>query len=256
MKGPLLLILTVWLNSQYGSCALSTSCTYPPSKWCSSLESAVQCGVLKECLHSNFTRSTQKADPVEVALYYESLCPGCRAFLSNMLFPTWVLLNDIMSVNLVPYGNAEEKPDGQKYIFECQHGEQECLGNMIETCLLNMTEMAFPIIFCMESSSDVIKAAKPCLELYSPELAWDTVMSCVKGDLGNQLMHQNALETKGLNPPHQYVPWITINGEHTDDLEEKAMASLFNLVCSLYKGAKVPACGGGQGHYKSYCHKE
>lgn len=29
-----------------------------------------------------------------------------------------------------------------------------------QTCLLNMTVMAFPIIFCMESSSDVIQAAK------------------------------------------------------------------------------------------------
>ncbi|XP_041805593.1 gamma-interferon-inducible lysosomal thiol reductase [Chelmon rostratus] len=256
MKGPLLLILTVWLNAQYGGCAFSTSCTYPPSKWCSSMDSAIQCGVLKECLMSNFTRSKQMADPVEVALYYESLCPGCRYFLTGMLFPTWVLLNDIMSVTLVPFGNAQEKHDGQKYIFECQHGQQECLGNMIETCLLNMTDMAFVIINCMESSTDVIKAAKSCVELYRPELAWDTIMSCVNGDLGNQLMHQNALKTNALSPQHEYVPWVTINGEHTKDLEDKAMSSLFNLVCSLYKGAKIPACGGSQGHYKSYCHKE
>ncbi|XP_029381208.1 gamma-interferon-inducible lysosomal thiol reductase [Echeneis naucrates] len=255
MKTVLLLLSALSFSSRSGSCAPS-SCRLPPSQWCSSLDSAVQCGVLKECLQSNFTRSHQTADPVLVELYYESLCPGCRLFLTEMLFPTWLLLNEIMNVNLVPYGNAVEKPDGQKYIYECQHGKEECLGNMIETCLLNMTKAAFPIIFCMESSQDVIKSAKSCVELYSPQLSWDKVMSCVNGDLGNQLMHQNAMKTNALKPPHNYVPWVTINGEHTDDLQDKAQVSLFTLVCNMYKGDKPPACGGGQRRFQSYCNND
>uniref|UniRef100_A0A3Q3IAK6 Gamma-interferon-inducible lysosomal thiol reductase n=1 Tax=Monopterus albus TaxID=43700 RepID=A0A3Q3IAK6_MONAL len=232
MKTLLLLILTAWLNVHYGGCTFSSSCSYPPSKWCSSLDSAVQCGVLKQCLESNFTRFHQKADPVQVGLYYESLCPGCRQFLSLVLFPTWVLLSDIMTVTLVPFGNAQEKPDKQKYIFECQHGDD-----------------AFLVIFCMESSSDVISSAKTCVELYKPELSWDTIMSCVNGDQGNQLMHQNALKTAALSPRHQYVPWVTINGVHTEELQEKAMSSLFRLVCSMYK---VPSLEGlGELHYRS-----
>lgn len=254
MKAVLLLVLTVWLSSQYGDGA---SCSHPPSEWCSSLDTAVQCGVLKHCLLSNYTRSHSTDASVKVALYYESLCPGCRLFLTEMLFPTWLLLNEIMTVDLVPYGNAKEKPDGQKYVYECQHGEQECLGNMIETCLLNMTEMAFPIIFCMESSTDVIKSAQSCVGLYSPQLSWDKVMGCVKGDLGNQLMHQNALQTEALSPPHNYVPWITIDGVHTEDLQNKASTSLFTLVCSMYKGPKPDACGGPKKqHYRSQCHNE
>ncbi|XP_029308981.1 gamma-interferon-inducible lysosomal thiol reductase [Cottoperca gobio] len=252
MKAALLLVLTVWLNVQYGGCSFPSSCSYPPSKWCSSLDSAIQCGVLKQCLQSNFTKSHQAADQVEVGLYYESLCPGCRLFLTEMLLPTWVLLNDIMSITVVPYGNAQEKTVGGKYVFDCQHGDQECLGNMIEACLLNKTDAAIQIIYCMESSTDVIEAAKSCAELYFPELNWDSIMSCVKGDVGNQLMHQNALKTQALNPPHKYVPWITINGEHTEDLQNKAMTSLFSLVCSMYKGPKHPACGGSQRRYRSY----
>ncbi|KAJ4936723.1 hypothetical protein JOQ06_001309 [Pogonophryne albipinna] len=230
MKAALLLVLTVWLNVQYGGCAFSSSCSLPPSKWCSSLDSAIQCGVLKQCLLSNFTRSHQTADQVE----------------------------EIMSVTLVPYGNAQEKNVGGKYVFECQHGEQECLGNMIETCLLNMTDAsaAYETIYCMESADDVISAAKSCVDLFSPELKWESIDSCVNGDKGNQLMHQNALKTQALNPPHKYVPWITINGAHTDDLQDKASTSLFSLVCSMYKGPKPAACGGSQRGFRSYSNNE
>ncbi|CAN9503239.1 unnamed protein product [Ophioblennius macclurei] len=258
MKGTLmlLLLLTVWLNLQPGHC--SSSCSFPPHQWCSSLESAAQCGVLKECLMSNFTKAHQTDSLVQVDLYYESLCPACRMFLTQVLYPTWLMLNDIMSVSLVPFGNAKETSVEQKHTFECQHGPQECLGNMIETCLLNMTAAAFQIINCIESSYDVVGSGKSCVALFDPDLDWSKVMSCVNGDLGNDLMHQNAIMTQALQPPHQYVPWIVINGEHTDELQGKAEDALFILICSTYKGPKPTACGGGQKERlsRSFCSRE
>lgn len=38
----------------------------------------------------------------------------------------------MLAQELFSFVPLQEKPDGKKYIFECQHGEQECLGNMIE----------------------------------------------------------------------------------------------------------------------------
>ena len=37
---------------------------------------------------------TVDAEPVLVELYYESLCPGCRQFITGMLSPTWDLMKD------------------------------------------------------------------------------------------------------------------------------------------------------------------
>ncbi|MGH0129035.1 UNVERIFIED_CONTAM: hypothetical protein FKN15_062983 [Acipenser sinensis] len=200
--------------------------------------------VEKQCVELN--RSQSEA-PVQVSLYYESLCPGCRGFLIMQLFPTWILLMDIMNVTLVPYGNAQEKFDGKQWQFTCQHGEEECLGNMIETCIMDSlgdADKYFPVLFCMESSQDVIKSGEACLKLYEPTVQWESIMTCVKGDQGNKLMHANAQLTDALKPAHQYVPWVTLNGEHTDAMQDKAMSSLFNLVCSTYKGEKPVACTG------------
>uniref|UniRef100_A0A8C4GAF7 Gamma-interferon-inducible lysosomal thiol reductase n=1 Tax=Denticeps clupeoides TaxID=299321 RepID=A0A8C4GAF7_9TELE len=224
------------------------SCGYPPSQWCRSLEIAIECEVQKQCLELNSTKPNSDVPALEVTLYYESLCPGCRAFLTEQLFPTWTMLKDIMKVHLVPYGNAEERQNS----VICQHGENECLGNMLESCIIHAVDhVAFQIIYCMESSSDVLKA---CLQLYAPSVRWETISSCATGAVGRSLMHKNAVKTRFLEPAHTHVPWVTFNGEYRDDWEDGAMSSLFSLVCSLYKGAQPPACTGVQKKLdRSFC---
>ncbi|KAK3533847.1 hypothetical protein QTP70_032963 [Hemibagrus guttatus] len=236
----------------------SRSCGYPPSQWCRSLEIATECGffkanftfavfpglkVLKQCMELNVTRPDPSVPPVDVAVYYDSLCPGWRTFLTGQLFPTWTMLRDIMRLILVPYGNAKKLPD-QK-VFSCQHGKPEWQANMLEACILNVTgHSAFLIVHCVESSSDVINAAQPCVWLYALSVEWGTVESCMRGSLGHRLMHENMMKTLALGPQRTHVPWVTFNGVYTPEWEDKAMSSLFNLVCKLYRGIKPPTCAG------------
>ncbi|XP_063311655.1 gamma-interferon-inducible lysosomal thiol reductase isoform X1 [Pelobates fuscus] len=203
--------------------------------------------VEKQCLefynHVNTKKSSSPA--VQVELYYESLCGGCRNFIITQLYPTWLMLGDIMNITLVPYGNAMEKNDSGKWEFQCQHGPDECLGNMIEACLmyfLKNVDDYFTVIFCMEYSGNVSMIFETCLTAFNPALSSKQVRECASGDLGNKLMHQNALKTGSLKPPHQYVPWIVLNGEHTDDIQNRAQNALFNLVCETYTGSKPGAC--------------
>lgn len=44
-----------------------------------------------------------------------------------------------------------------------------------------------------------------------------------------------AVQTENLQPPHKYVPWVTVNGIHTEDIENKALDNLVKLICETYK---------------------
>ncbi len=46
-------------------------------------------------------------DKVNVALYYETLCPSCRKFVGNELSQAVEDLSSIMRLSLHPFGNAK-----------------------------------------------------------------------------------------------------------------------------------------------------
>ncbi len=72
-------------------------------------------------------------DKVNFTLYYETLCPDCRQFMTTELYKAYQSVLDIVNMTLVPYGNAHEsyQPSTQRYQFTCQHGADECEGNLI-----------------------------------------------------------------------------------------------------------------------------
>lgn len=228
------------------------SCRYPPSQWCRSLEIALQCKVLKQCMEVRAVTPQQNAPPVSLSVFYESLCPAWRRFLSQQLFPTWTMLQDILTVHLVPYSFSKDPSTG---FFPCQPGEPECTMNMLEACVVQLSGLsALEIINCMESSADVLIAARPCLQLYAPALPWSSVQSCVNGSKGPQLMTRNTRLGRVRTPAPAHLPWLTFNGIYSDENEDRAMSSLFTLVCQLYQGIKPPACTGVPVHLdRGFC---
>ncbi len=197
------------------------------------------------CIVFLFGISTSTAQSVNFTLYYESLCGGCRDFIKTQYYPAFKLIGSIMNVHLVPYGNAQETQEEGKWVFSCQHGEEECIGNLIETCAMHVYPNAsvyFPFIHCIETSSSVPRTAAPsCAQQY--RLDYTKIQSCASGDLGNSLEHEMALKTRALNPPHSYVPWVTLEGVHTRQIQNEAEFNLVGLICGAYKGSPKPqAC--------------
>merc|ERR1711862_678776 len=124
--------------------------------------------------------------PVLVELYYESFCPGCRNFITTMLYPTFDKLRDagIMKVAIYPYGNAHESknPDGS-WKFDCQHGEKECLGNILEVCIMQQlnwdSDLYLPVISCMEGADNPISSARGCISALS-SVNYEAVKKCAR----------------------------------------------------------------------------
>lgn len=226
----------------------SSGCNQSPSVWCGSADVAEACGVASQCRAAKRIQRSA-ADPVEVTLYMESLCPDCKTFFKNQFYPTWLKLNasGIMTVDVVPYGNAKETIKGHRWIFDCQHGPAECEGNQIETCAVGLLSdrpdqwMAY--LSCIEERStadNMLQVAELCARTLN--ISFEHINTCSHNEWGDKLEHWMAERTQTLNPPLSYVPWVTINGVHNEDIQKLAESNLLQLVCSTYKGPKPSAC--------------
>ena len=75
-------------------------------------------------------------------------------------------------------------------------------------------------------------AAKKCgVEL---EIKLDDVFKCATSRIGNNLEHEMAVLTETLQPPHTYVPWVSLNGNHTEEIQQYAEHGLIELICETY----------------------
>ncbi|XP_046548800.1 gamma-interferon-inducible lysosomal thiol reductase-like [Haliotis rubra] len=244
-------VLTLMLCSVVGT--LASECSLPPSLWCSSNDVADACKVTEHCRRTVWKTVRGPAPPVNFTLYYESLCPDCRNFITTQLFPAFTAVGSIFNLTLVPYGNAEEKKVGDKWVFQCQHGEEECAENLLDTCLLNIVNdinIAFPFINCMEEGPERSRAAfRECGKKF-PSIPTSKIEACANSSQGNQWEHEMATKTDALNPQHQYVPWVTLNGVHNEKIQNEATTNLIKLLCDTYTGTKPSGC---QQRQATYC---
>jgi len=195
------------------------------------------------------------AQKVQVELYYESQCPGCRATITGSFAEAFTHddLLDMADVNLYPYGNAHEYASGDSWIFSCQHGTAECEYNMIEVCgqhYILEPYQQFDFIDCVETidqHTNYSSVLKTCTDqVGATQEQYDNIYNCWDGTNtrdGIEWQHQIAESTDALNPRHTYVPWVVAQGTHSDSVQNEVQSSLWNYVCSNYQGSnKSPDC--------------
>lgn len=275
----ILLITVVTFCGFLNASPLDLNACEIPSRWCESYSTALKCGLYEYCQETAWKESPKgaisdqsmhhgddsivtpvsivTATPVTVTLYFESLCPGCRQFINTQAYPAYQKLANtgILDLKFVPYGNAQEYPYGSTYTYRCQHGPTECEGNKVEACAIHQypsQAQYVPFIHCVEYYGFSVTNAQYCAG--QEKLDWTTIYACATGTEGTALMHEMATQTGALNPRHQYVPWITVNGAHTDAVQTAIMNNMVQYVCSVYQGTKPAACS--QQHDNKVCYRD
>ena len=183
-----------------------------------------------------------RSQKVNVSVYYEVLCPDSINFVRGPMARAYEEVPEILRLELVPYGKAryEEKPDGG-VTFSCQHGPDECAGNMVQACALNLypAEKHVDFVKCMLSRRRPHTAGPICAASLS--LPYDTIEACVTGSAGQKYLKEMGQKTESLKPKLSFVPWININGQHDDRTQDESLQDLKSVVCSAFSGPAKPA---------------
>merc|ERR1712212_520954 len=194
---------------------------------------------------------TVKDDTLKVGVYFESLCPDSKAFITTQLHPAFGKLGKYLDVSFFPYGNAEsvQKHDGS-WNFKCQHAILECIGNMQIACILNLDALSLSdkidLVSCIMSQEKPHSYVDPykCIdeqELDDRLMIMDLVKQCSISHFGEELLLAMGNATAALDPPHTFIPWITFNGESNPSWQEQARGNFENFICKNFL-QDVPEC--------------
>ncbi|XP_076331198.1 gamma-interferon-inducible lysosomal thiol reductase-like isoform X2 [Tachypleus tridentatus] len=181
---------------------------------------------------------------VQVGVYYEALCPDSIDFIVEQLWLAYKKVRSIFEVDLVPYGKAWEKQlKNGTWVFQCQHGREECYGNLVQTCavcLLNNTDLSLPFVHCAMSSSHPQSAGPMCARKLN--IDYRPIEKCLTSDQGNRWQHEMGKKTESQKPHITFIPRVVINGVYSKLNQEKALRNFLGLVCENYKGPKPVEC--------------
>jgi|Transcript_15699 interferon gamma-inducible protein 30 len=209
-------------------------------------------------------------DVAKVEIYYETKCPACEKLLNGSLRQAFEdkNLSARIEFNLYPFGNAvmlsaNEVSKGYHFwhdntlldgarslgtlvgdvVFVCQHGDQECLGNMIQACTMDVVKTPsryVPFTLCMASyniSFGVEKTSYECGDKLGIDM--NAVRNCVLSRTGTKLQSNIGKVSNDLALNRDHVPFVMINGVNFPDAED---GELITSICTSLTDPKPSIC--------------
>ncbi|CAK1587408.1 unnamed protein product [Parnassius mnemosyne] len=188
-------------------------------------------------LCSAWAKTKRDDNKVKIAVYYESLCPDSKRFITTQLAPVWRDLRGAVKVKLVPYGKATHDKVNGKWQFTCQHGADECYGNKLQSCILKDRSLLdtdkMELVICLMSQANPDKALDTCLEQVKKLSNSDKIKRCASGEMGDNLLASYGDKTDLIQRPLSFVPTVVINEKYDQAVQDEAMNNLKAVVCRV-----------------------
>lgn len=173
-----------------------------------------------------------------LTVYYESKCPDSKAFVLEQLVPAMEMLGKYVSLQLVPFGKARSINQGLSG-FECQHGKSECLGNLIQDCVLHQmkgnTDLEkLKYVACEMETHPSTEGYLHCVP--KAKVSYELIQECVSSEDGMMLQLNSEYLTNRVKP--SFIPTVTINKSFNQQIQDRAQEDLVGVLCSMLKEAR------------------
>ncbi|XP_049874865.1 GILT-like protein 1 [Pectinophora gossypiella] len=168
-----------------------------------------------------------------LTVYYESNCPDSKSFILQQLRPAMRLLHGHVRTRFVPFGKAMSIDYGFGG-FECQHGQRECYGNMVQDCTLNLMQgrtdqERLEYVACEMDSEAASKYSLECVA--QAQVRPEKVQHCVEFGKGTMLQIDSEYLTSLVAP--KFIPTITIDNVFDQHVQDAAQVDLIGTLCTF-----------------------
>jgi len=219
----------------------------------------IVCAVIAIALAAPSENNSSTNDQVTVDVYYESLCPDSKRFITTQLYPSLQHedLSQRIKLNLYPFGKSSyTKTESNNYEFKCHHGPNECQGNKVHACAkkligekptsgLSYNQEYVGIVECLMSNAELSNPRFPLKDCGGKhkidEKVLEEVQKCADGNDGVEALLNVGKDTNKFQEPLLSVPTIAINGEYTAEKSQEAYKDFKTTVCGYFKN-KPKSC--------------
>ncbi|CAO1361233.1 unnamed protein product [Diamesa tonsa] len=192
-------------------------------------------------LEDEFEFARKKGVPVNVAVYYEVLCPDSKNFIIKQLQASYIKAPKLIEIEFFPYGKATTNTNSDGSLsFDCQHGPTECEGNMIHACSIEAihdTKTRLDMVACMiRDNRNPKESFNRCSKEYTIDV--ETIQKCYSGLHGAELLKIAGQATDALRPKATFIPTVTLDGQQFR--QASILKDLLHEVCKVATGNGPP----------------